>query len=117
MNRTIIVAAVLGLGAAAFAEPPPNDRPEMTPKRTDVKPFEYVPAQVPFYPPGKKWGVTSDGIKQMQKPLAVAESTKHYVHPVGFELRLFADETLLGGKPISMNCDERGRAWVIVSAD
>src|SRR6476659_4720870 len=89
-----------------------DDRHAMTPKRTDVAPFEYVPANVPFYPPGKKWGVLGDGIKRMQKPLAVAESMKHFVHPVGFELRLFADESLLGGKPMTMAWDEIGRALV-----
>ena len=46
----------------------------MTPKRTDVAPFEYVPANVPFYPPSKKWGVVGDGIKRMQKPLSPALS-------------------------------------------
>ncbi|HEX4590263.1 MAG TPA: PVC-type heme-binding CxxCH protein, partial [Gemmataceae bacterium] len=93
------------------------DRPEMTPKRTDVKPFEYLPADVPFYPPGEKWGTIGAGIKRMQKPLDPAESLKHYVHPVGFELRLFADESLLGGKPIAMTWDERGRCWVAVTVD
>ena len=99
----VLAFAFFATLALAFAD----DRPTMTPKRTDVKPFEYVPANVPFYPPGKKWGVIGDGIKQMQKPLDPAESMKHYVHPAGFELRLFADESLLGGKPI---CDELGRA-------
>jgi putative membrane-bound dehydrogenase-like protein len=93
------------------------DRPEMTSKRTDVKPFEYIPADVPFYPPGEKWGTIGAGIKRMQKPLAPAESMKHYVHPAGFELRLFADESLLGGKPIAMTWDERGRCWVAVTVD
>jgi putative membrane-bound dehydrogenase-like protein len=113
MYRLLALVAALGITALTFAD----DRPAMTPKRTDVQPFEYVPANVPFYPPGKKWGVIGDGIRQMQKPLAAAESMKHYVHPEGFELRLFADESLLGGKPIFMNWDDRGRAWVIVSVD
>ncbi|HEY1377343.1 MAG TPA: PVC-type heme-binding CxxCH protein, partial [Gemmataceae bacterium] len=112
-----IVLSLWLLPLAALAVSAADDRPEMTPKRTDVAPFEYVPANVPFYPPSRKWGVVGEAIKRMQKPLAVAESMKHYVYPVGFELRLFADETLLGGKPMSMAWDERGRAWVAVSVD
>ena len=30
----------------------------------DVKPFEYVnDAKIPFYPPGEKWGTTTEPIK------------------------------------------------------
>jgi putative membrane-bound dehydrogenase-like protein len=97
---------------------PYRDRPAMTAKRTDVKPFEYVPARVPFYPPGKNWGTTAEPLTQMQKPLQTAESIKHLVTPVGFEVKLFADEKLLGGgKPICMNWDERGRLWVALTYD
>lgn len=106
------MTAVL-LAVAAIAA----DRPEMTPKRTDVKPFDYIPADVPFYPPGEKWGTIGATIKRMQKPLDPAESMKHYVHPANLELRLFADESLLGGKPIAMTWDERGRCWVAVTVD
>src|SRR5437764_3524513 len=98
-RMTVLLLAIVGIAAAA-------DRPEMTPKRPDVKPFEYLPAEVPFYPPGEKWGTTAAGSKRLQKPLDSVESMKHYVHPVGFELRLFADESLLGGKPIAMSWDE-----------
>ncbi len=89
----------------------------MTPKRTDVKPFEYVEANVPYYPPSPRWGVTGEPIKRMQKPLDPAESMKHYVHPVGFELKLFVADEQLGGKPICLNWDERGRLWVAVTVD
>jgi putative membrane-bound dehydrogenase-like protein len=111
-----------GIRWAAGREPadagPYADRPPMTPKRTDVKPFEYVAAKVPFYPPSRVWGVTAEPLKQMQKPLDPAESLKHVVTPVGFEVRLFADEKLLGGgKPICMNWDERGRLWVALTVD
>jgi putative membrane-bound dehydrogenase-like protein len=110
-----------GIRWAAGRDPaaagPYADRPQMTAKRTDVKPFEYVPARVPFYPPGKSWGTTTEPLSRMQKPLDPAESLKHVVTPVGFEVRLFADETLLGGKPICMNWDERGRLWVAVTTD
>jgi putative membrane-bound dehydrogenase-like protein len=121
MRRVTVFAAVIGLLAGAATGYPrggPPERPAMTPKRTDVKPFEYVPASVPFYPPSRTWGRTADPIKQMQQPLDVAESMKHYVHPVGFELKLFADESLFGGgKPICMTWDERGRLWVALTTD
>jgi putative membrane-bound dehydrogenase-like protein len=94
-----------------------RDQPEMTAKRTDVKPFEYVEANIPFYPPGEKWGTTSNAIKKMQKPLDPEESMKHVVYPADFELKLFATEKQLGGKPICMNWDERGRLWVCITMD
>jgi putative membrane-bound dehydrogenase-like protein len=93
------------------------DRPRMTEKRTDVKPFEYVDARVPFYPPSRQWGVTGQPFDKMQKPLDPAESMKHMVTPVDFEVQLFASEPDLGGKPIAMNWDERGRLWVCVTVD
>jgi putative membrane-bound dehydrogenase-like protein len=93
------------------------DHPEMTAKRTDVKPFEYVDATIPYYPPGQGWGKTAEPIRKMQKPLDPAESLKHVVVPVGFEVKLFASEAQLGGKPICMNWDERGRLWAAVTRD
>jgi putative membrane-bound dehydrogenase-like protein len=93
------------------------DRPKMTDLRKDVAPFEYVPAKVPFYPKSDKWGVTGDPIPTMQKPLSVAESLKHYVHPVGFELKPFVTEEKLGAKPICMTWDERGRLWLALTVD
>jgi hypothetical protein len=93
------------------------DKPQMTAKRTDVKPFEYVEARVPFYPASRQWGVTGEPFHQMQKPLDPAESMKHMVAPVDFEVQLFASEPDLGGKPIAMNWDERGRLWVAVTVD
>jgi putative membrane-bound dehydrogenase-like protein len=94
-----------------------RDRPEMTALRKDVKPFEYVDAKIPFYPPSRTWGVVAEPLKKMQKPLPPDESMKHYVHPVEFELKLFTDESKLGGKPICMNWDERGRLWVALTFD
>jgi putative membrane-bound dehydrogenase-like protein len=91
-----------------------NDKPAMTPKRKDVKPFEYVDANIPFYAP--RGGGTKP--KQMQKPLDVAESVKHFVTPVDFEMQPFVTEEKLGpGKPIAMTWDERGRLWVSMSLD
>ena len=89
-------------------------QPKMTELRKDVKPFDYVEAKVPFYAPGKGAG---QPLTQMQKPLPAAESMKHIVHPADFELKLFATEEQLGGKPICMNWDERGRLWVAVTLD
>lgn len=94
------------------------DKPTMTAPRKDVKPFEYVEAKVPYYPPSPRWGVTGEPLNKMQKPLPTEESIKHFVHPVDFEVKLFVDETKLGGgKPICMNWDERGRLWVALSYD
>lgn len=91
-----------------------NDSPKMTEPRKDVKPFEYVPAKVPFYPPR---GAKGDPITTMQKPLSVEESMKHFVTPVGFEVKVFVTEEKLGGKPIAMNWDEQGRLWVSITVD
>jgi putative membrane-bound dehydrogenase-like protein len=91
--------------------------PPMTPKRTDVKPFEYTPAKIAYYPPGRR--SSGDGEwNKMQKPLDdVAESMKHFVTPVGFEVKLFVAEPQLEGKPIFMTWDERGRLWVCETYD
>jgi putative membrane-bound dehydrogenase-like protein len=94
-----------------------RDQPEMTKLSKDVKPFEYVDAKVPFYPPSARWGVTTEPLNKMQKPLPPEESMTHYVHPTDFEMKLFVDETHLGGKPICMNWDERGRLWVAITVD
>jgi putative membrane-bound dehydrogenase-like protein len=116
MIRTSLALLVLLL--AASASPPADpDKPRMTEPRKDVKPFEYVPAKVPFYPPGKKWGTTAEPINRMQKPLPADESAKHFVTPVDFEMTVFVTETQLGGKPIAMAWDEQGRLWVSVTVD
>jgi putative membrane-bound dehydrogenase-like protein len=105
------------VGADPAVVPAFADRPEMTPKRTDVKPIEYVDATIPYYPPGQGWGRTAEPIRKMPRPLDAAESLKHMVVPVGFEVKLFAAEPQLGGKPICTNWDERGRLWVAVTLD
>ncbi|HET6883828.1 MAG TPA: PVC-type heme-binding CxxCH protein [Pirellulales bacterium] len=89
---------------------------ETTPPRDDVKPFEYVEAKVPFYPPSAKWGVQADPITKMQKPLDPAESMKHLITPVGFEAQLFAAEPDIA-KPVAMSWDERGRLWIAETFD
>jgi putative membrane-bound dehydrogenase-like protein len=115
--RTVGLLLLIPLTALAADDATQIPKPRMTPKRTDVKPFEYVKARVPFYPPSRVWGRTGEPIQQMQSPLAPAESVKHFVTPVGFEMQLFAAEPDLGGKPIAMNWDERGRLWVAVTVD
>ena len=100
----------------AFAETA-NYTPEMTAKRTDVKPFEYVEANVPIYAVGARWGTMAAPQKQMQKPLDPAESLKHLVTPKDFEPKLFVAEPDLQGKPIFMTWDERGRLWVCETYD
>ncbi|MGD9856858.1 MAG: PVC-type heme-binding CxxCH protein, partial [Planctomycetaceae bacterium] len=102
--------------AGDYSEREPFTPPEMTAPRTDVEPFAYVEvgAKIPNYRPGGK-GVGA--FTTMQQPLPTAESIKHYVTPVGFEMQLFADETNLGGKPIAMTWDERGRLWVCETYD
>ncbi len=92
------------------------DRPRMTSPRADVKPFEYVEANIPFYPPSSKWGTIGEPIKKMQKPLDPGESVKHIVTPVGFEPQLFAAEPQIG-KPICLAWDERGRLWIAETVD
>ena len=94
-----------------------SDRPEMTKLSQDLKPFEYVEADVPFYPPGKQWGTVENGKRKMQLPVSPEESMKHFVTPVGFEVKLFASEKDFQGKPISMNWDERGRLWICETLD
>jgi putative membrane-bound dehydrogenase-like protein len=100
---------------SAFAAAEPST-PEITPKRTDVAPFEFTEAKVPFYPPGPSRRGDGEWNK-MQKPLTVEESMKHFVTPVGFEVKLFVAEPQLEGKPIYMTWDERGRLWVCETYD
>jgi putative membrane-bound dehydrogenase-like protein len=99
----------------AYADNSAPAIPRMTTIAKDLKPFEYVEAKVPFYAPR---GGNSGPLSKMQKPLPPEESMKHIVHPVDFELKLFASEEQLGGgKPICMTWDERGRLWVAVTVD
>lgn len=105
------------VGGDPSVVPPFADRPAMTQLSKDVKPFEYVPAKVPFYPASPRWGVTGDPITKMQVPLPPDESMKHIVHPADFELKLFVSEPEIQGKPICMNWDERGRLWIALTVD
>ncbi len=93
--------------------------PTMPAKRTDLKAFEYldVGSNIPNYTPSKRWGVLGEAKSKMQKPLPAAESMKHLVVPEGFRVELFASEPAIGGKPICMAWDERGRLWIAESLD
>ncbi len=89
--------------------------PEMTPLPKDAKPFEYddVGKKIPNYQPRGQGEPKS----QMQRPLPPEESMKHMVTPKGFHVELFAEEKDLGGKPICMTWDERGRLWCAITMD
>ncbi|MDB5390025.1 MAG: Trehalose utilization [Planctomycetaceae bacterium] len=93
------------------------ERPEMTALRKDAKPFEYIDANIPFYPAGKQWGTLEKGARKMQLPVSPEESMKHMVTPVGFEIKLFAAEKSWQGKPVFMTWDERGRLWTCETVD
>lgn len=90
--------------------------PEMTAKRTDVKPFEFedVGKKIPNYRPR---GGQGEPLNMMQKPLPVEESQKHIVVPKGFRAEVFVTEKELGGKPICMAWDEKGRLWAAITMD
>ena len=94
-----------------------SDKPEMTKPAADAKPFEYVEADVPFYPAGQRWGTITGGKRKMQLPLPPEESIKHIVTPVGFKPELVVSEPQLEGKPIYMTWDERGRLWICETYD
>jgi putative membrane-bound dehydrogenase-like protein len=106
-----VAVAPGGKGAEAESVTPP----EMTAKRTDVKPFEFKEAKVPFYPAGKVWGINT-AKNEMQLPLPGDESQKHFVHPVQLEPKLFAAEPQIR-RPICMNWDARGRLWIAETVD
>ena len=96
--------------------------PAVEAQHANLKPFEYVEANIPFYaPPSMRAGDDrgsegADGWNQMQLPLDPAESAKHLVLPAGFEAKLFVAEPDIA-RPITMAWDERGRLWVAESTD
>ncbi len=88
-------------------------------RKDDLKPFEYIDVgnKIPNYTPGARWGVQGEAFSKMQKPLEPEESLKHFVTPKGFHVELFAAEPDIGGKPICMAWDERGRLWIAETYD
>ena len=100
--------------AGTYSELLNLEKPEMTKLAKDAKPFEYIDAKVPFYPAR---GGNREPLTKMQKPLAVEESMKHIITPVDFQLKVFVTEKELGGKPLAMAWDERGRLFVSITLD
>lgn len=92
--------------------------PEMTEIPEGLE-FEYedVGAKIPNYTPSRRWGTQGENLSLMQKPLPPEESIKHFSVPKGFEVKLFASEPDLGGKPIFMSWDHAGRLWVCETVD
>jgi uncharacterized protein len=101
------------LADAPFPEPRMTKLPEGPP------PFEYVDvgAKIPNYIPSERWGTQGDPLTKMQKPLPAEESMQRMVTPEGFHVELFAAEPDIGGKPLAMTWDERGRLWLCESVD
>ncbi|MFG0334315.1 MAG: PVC-type heme-binding CxxCH protein, partial [Maioricimonas sp. JB049] len=95
------------------------DVPGMTPLPPADNVFEYIDvgAKIPNYIPSNQWGTQGDPLTKMQLPLPPEVSRTRYSTPAGFELRLFASEPELAGKPIAMNWDARGRLWVCETVD
>jgi putative membrane-bound dehydrogenase-like protein len=104
------------VGADPTTVPAYRDQTVMTTIAKDAPPFKYTEAKIPFYPPNASGG-TRKPLSQMQLPMSPADSVRHMVTPADFEIKLFVSEKELGGKPICMNWDERGRLWVAVTFD
>ncbi|MGI9473073.1 MAG: PVC-type heme-binding CxxCH protein, partial [Rubripirellula sp.] len=102
-----------------FPDREPLESITMKSPQTDVAPFEYVDVgpKIPSYLDSQKWGEQETPRNMMQKPLPPSESMKHYVVPENFTLSLYASEPEIGGKPICMNWDERGRLWIAETFD
>jgi len=92
----------------------PFSPPKMTEIPKNAPKFDYVDVgpKIPDYRAGS--GETQ---RLMQKPLPAEQSLQHLSTPVDFTPELFVDETHLGGKPIAMNWDERGRLWICETVD
>lgn len=104
---------------AEYHEQARFEPPVMTSIKPDAAKFDYVDvgSQIPNYVAGAQFGKQGAPLSLMQKPLPPSESLEHYVAPAGSELRLFAAEPQLGGKPIAFNWDEAGRLWVCETLD
>ena len=104
-----------------FAGPQTEPLEAYLPRQNQVvkKPFEFIDVgpKIPNYVVSKRWGEQEKPRNMMQKPLSPAESIKHYSVPQGFSISLFASEPDLGGKPIAMSWDERGRLWIAETYD
>ena len=105
--------------AGPYLADAPFPVPTITKLSEGPPPFEYVEvgAKIPNYVPSETWGVQGKPLTQMQKPLPPEESMKRMVTPVGFHVELFAAEPEIGGKPLAITWDERGRLWLAESVD
>ena len=90
------------------------DIPKMAGPDKDAKQPDTVEAKIAFYPAR---GSGEKAPTRMPLPLPAADSVKHAVRPANLDVKLFADETLLGGKPICLNWDDKGRLWVAITRD
>ncbi|EMI54237.1 PVC-type heme-binding CxxCH protein [Rhodopirellula sallentina] len=93
--------------------------PSMTSLPEGKEPFTFteVGAKIPNYTASNKWGEQGALKTRMQDPLPPQESAKRYVTPQGMHVELWASEDNLGGKPIAMTWDDRGRLWVCETMD
>ena len=107
------------LQAGEYLDDVPFPVPTIKKIPQDLKKFDYVDvgAQIPNYTPSRQWGTQGKPMNMMQKPLPAEESLKHIAVPEGFHVELFASEPDIGGKPLCMAWDERGRLWVAESYD
>lgn len=105
--------------AGPYLAEKPFEVPRMTELPVGESPFQYVDvgAKIPNYVAGDEWGKQGEPIRRMQKPLSPEESLRRMVVPSGFHVELFAAEPELGGKPICMTWDARGRLWVAETVD
>lgn len=105
--------------AGPYVADAPFPHTEMTELPAGEPPFEYddVGAKIPNYTPDAQWGAQGENLRLMQRPLSPEQSMQRYVVPRGFRLELFAAEPDIGGKPICMTWDERGRLWVAETYD
>ena len=110
-----------GIRFAAGRDPaaagPSVSHPPMTAPPAGLAPFEYEPANVPYYVPNAQWGKMGDAITQMQKPLPPEESRKHAITPAGFAIDLYASEPLFAAKPLAFAFDHDGKLFVSESVD
>lgn len=55
---------------------------------------------------------SKDRLVRDTEPLSAAQEQATLQVPPGFEVQLFADDAQLGGKPINLGFDRKGRLWV-----
>lgn len=105
--------------AGAYLAERPMPVPAMTELPGGEPPFDYsdVGAKIPNYTPASQWGVQGENLSLMQNPLPPEVSQTRFSVPEGFRVELFASEPDLGGKPIAMAWDERGRLWICETYD